>query len=106
MARARIIPGVNAKATFAEAAASAIEVRSQEVFSFADGVLDTTDPERVHDMRVATRRLRAALEIFAVCFPKAEHKADPKKKALTLKSSKKENGPDSSKKRKIANTAA
>ena len=26
----------------------------------ADGVLDTADIERVHDMRVATRRLRAA----------------------------------------------
>jgi len=75
MAQARKIPGINHTATFAGAAASAVEVRSQEVFSFADGVLDTTDPERVHDMRVATRRLRAALEIFAVCFPKAEHKA-------------------------------
>ena len=29
------------------------------------GVLDTSDIERVHDMRVATRRLRAALEVFA-----------------------------------------
>jgi CHAD domain-containing protein len=75
MARARKIPGVEAGATFGEAARSAIEVRSQEVFSFADGVLDTTDVERVHDMRVATRRLRAALEIFAGCFPKDEHKA-------------------------------
>jgi CHAD domain-containing protein len=75
MARARRIPGVESSATFGEAARSAIEVRSQEVFSFADGVLDTSDPERVHDMRVATRRLRAALEIFADCFPKAEHKA-------------------------------
>jgi CHAD domain-containing protein len=37
-------------------------------------VLDVTDIERVHDMRVATRRLRAALEIFAPCFPKAEHR--------------------------------
>jgi CHAD domain-containing protein len=36
-------------------------------------VLDTSDIERVHDMRVATRRLRAALEIFAICFPKREH---------------------------------
>jgi len=75
MAQARRIPGINHTATFAGAAASAVEVRSQEVFSFAGGLLDTTDPERVHDMRVATRRLRAALEIFAVCFPKAEHKA-------------------------------
>jgi CHAD domain-containing protein len=32
-------------------------------------VLDTGDIERVHDMRVATRRLRAALEVFEPCFP-------------------------------------
>ena len=29
-----------------------------------------TDIERVHDMRVASRRLRAAMEIFAPCFPR------------------------------------
>ena len=34
------------------------------------GVLDVGDIERVHDMRVATRRLRAALEIFGPCFPR------------------------------------
>jgi CHAD domain-containing protein len=74
MARARKVPGLeDGEITFAEAAARTVEVRSQEIFSFADGVLDTTDPERVHNMRVATRRLRAALEIFAPCFPKAEH---------------------------------
>jgi CHAD domain-containing protein len=27
----------------------------------------------VHDMRVASRRLRAALEIFEPCFPEAQH---------------------------------
>jgi CHAD domain-containing protein len=75
MAGARKIPGLDASASFGQAAASAVQVRSEEVFSFADGVLDTSDPERVHDMRVATRRLRAALEIFADCFPKAEHRA-------------------------------
>ena len=32
-------------------------------------MLDTSDIERVHDMRVATRRLRAALEVFEPCFP-------------------------------------
>jgi CHAD domain-containing protein len=37
-------------------------------------VLDLEDVERVHDMRVATRRLRAAMEIFAECFPRKEHK--------------------------------
>ncbi len=39
------------------------------------GVLDVDDIERVHDMRVATRRLRAALEIFGPCFPRRELKA-------------------------------
>ncbi len=74
MAKARSIPGLDGDITFAEAAARAVEVRAQEIFAFRDGVLDTNDPERVHDMRVATRRLRAALEIFAPCFPKGEHK--------------------------------
>ena len=32
-------------------------------------VLDVADIERVHDMRVATRRLRAALEIFEAVLP-------------------------------------
>ena len=40
----------------------------------AEGVLDTSDIERVHDMRVATRRLRAAMEVFAACFPAKEHR--------------------------------
>jgi CHAD domain-containing protein len=48
-------------------------VRADEVFSFRDRALDTADIEGVHDMRVATRRLRAAMEIFAVCFPKQQH---------------------------------
>jgi len=75
MARARKIPRLNGNVTFGEAAASAVEVRSQEVFAFGEGVLDMSDPEGVHDMRVATRRLRAALEIFAPCLPKDEHRA-------------------------------
>jgi CHAD domain-containing protein len=74
MAKARRIPSLNGDISFAQAASNAVEVRSKEVFAFADGVLDTSDIERVHDMRVATRRLRAAMEIFAPCFPKAEHK--------------------------------
>jgi CHAD domain-containing protein len=47
-------------------------VRAREVADHSQNVLDVTDIERVHDMRVATRRLRAALEIFEPCFP-----ADP-----------------------------
>jgi CHAD domain-containing protein len=74
LASARDIPGITPDATFREAAASAVEVRAEEVFSFRDRALDTGDIEGVHDMRVATRRLRAVMEIFAVCFPKQQHR--------------------------------
>lgn len=70
MAKAREIPGFEHARSFREAAASVVEVRTEEIFSFRAGVLDTGDIERVHDMRVATRRLRAAMEIFAPCFPR------------------------------------
>ena len=60
---------------YAVAAARIVRVRAQELFEHADGVLDTEDIERVHDMRVATRRLRAVLEIFEPCFPAAPFKA-------------------------------
>ena len=74
MAKAREIPQLSAAVTFREAAALAVETRAAEVFEHAEGVLDTDDIERVHDMRVATRRLRAAMEIFQPCFPKKEFK--------------------------------
>jgi len=74
LASARDIPGITPDATFREAAASAVEVRAEEIFSFRDRALDTNDIEGVHDMRVATRRLRAVMEIFAVCFPKEQHR--------------------------------
>jgi CHAD domain-containing protein len=32
------------------------------------------DIEPLHDMRVATRRLRAALEVYAPCFPAKRHR--------------------------------
>src|SRR5919199_1232734 len=74
MAKARDIPELTPTVSFRDAAARAVEVRTDEVFEHAQGVLDTNDIERVHDMRVATRRLRAAMEIFATCFPKKEHR--------------------------------
>src|ERR671918_1932329 len=74
MAKARDIPGLHASMPFAQAAAATVTVRAAELFEHAEGVLDTSDIERVHDMRVASRRLRAVLEIFAPCFPQSEFK--------------------------------
>jgi CHAD domain-containing protein len=59
---------------YRQAAARVVRVRAGELFEAAEGVLDTRDIERVHDMRVASRRLRAVLEIFAPCFPQSEFK--------------------------------
>src|SRR5262249_40090742 len=51
-----------------------VAVRVAEVFEHSAGLLDLAQVERVHDMRVATRRLRAALEIFEPCFPAKKHR--------------------------------
>jgi CHAD domain-containing protein len=72
MAKAQPIPGLLADEPYASAAAKIVAVRAREVADHAGGVLDVADIERVHDMRVATRRLRAALEIFEPCFPRKE----------------------------------
>src|SRR4051812_4413603 len=74
MAKARDIEGLHASMPFAEAAAATVTIRAEELFEQSENVLDTTDIERVHDMRVASRRLRAGLEISAPCFPKDQFK--------------------------------
>jgi CHAD domain-containing protein len=73
MAKAKPIPDLTADDPYAEAAAKVVSVRGAELAAHAQGVLDTGDIERVHDMRVASRRLRATLEIFEPCFPAKEY---------------------------------
>jgi CHAD domain-containing protein len=74
---------LDCEGSFSRAAARVVKVRSKEVFAHSEGVLNLDEVERVHDMRVATRRLRAALEVFEPCFPhKRHHKALKKVKAL------------------------
>jgi len=74
VARARDVPGFDCEQPFATAAARVVEVRAAEVFAHSSGVLELDDVERLHDMRVATRRLRAALEVFDSCFPRKRHR--------------------------------
>jgi CHAD domain-containing protein len=69
MAKARAVDGLDAEQPYAAAAAKIVAVRAREVADHSKDVLDLADIERVHDMRVATRRLRAVLEIFEPCFP-------------------------------------
>jgi CHAD domain-containing protein len=83
VARALDVPGFDCEETFSASAKRVVAVRSEEVFAHSEGVLDMGDIEPLHDMRVATRRLRAALEVFAPCFPAKRHrKALKRVKAL------------------------
>lgn len=75
MASAREIPGLSCDEPYVSAARRVVAVRAQELFDHSEGVLDCEDIERVHDMRVASRRLRAALEIFAPCFPPERYRS-------------------------------
>jgi CHAD domain-containing protein len=75
MAKARDIPGLAPELRYRDAAARTVSVRAEELFHHAAGVLDMSDIERVHDMRVASRRLRAVLEIYEPCFPRKQLRA-------------------------------
>jgi CHAD domain-containing protein len=75
MARAREVEKLDCDQPFALAAARVIDVRADEVLEHAGRALDLGDIEGVHDMRVATRRLQAAMEVFRPCFPRKRHRA-------------------------------
>ncbi len=50
-------------------AARAVRKRLAGLTREIPGVREASDPEAVHRMRVASRRLRSALEVFGGCFP-------------------------------------
>jgi len=75
MAKGREISGLRSEDRFGAVAARVVRVRADELLEHSEGVLDTGDIERVHAMRVASRRLRAAMEVFEPCFPRKRFKA-------------------------------
>ncbi len=56
-------------ATFVEAAHTSLRQQLREMMSHLKGTRQGDDIEALHDMRVASRRLRAALSVFAAAFP-------------------------------------
>lgn len=56
-------------ATFIEAAHTSLRQQLLEMMSHLSGTRQGDDIEALHDMRVASRRLRAALSVFAAAFP-------------------------------------
>jgi CHAD domain-containing protein len=62
------------KTAFRDAAARVLTERLDAVMVHEAGTRAGTDPEELHDMRVASRRLRAAVEAFTVCYRGKEFK--------------------------------
>jgi CHAD domain-containing protein len=64
MAKAKRIKGINCKSVASAGIKLVLLTRFEELCSFQTMALDWTDPEGVHSMRVASRRLRSALRDF------------------------------------------
>lgn len=62
---------IGSDAPFARAAAEALDTQLRELYKNLDGTIDG-DVEALHDMRVASRRLRAAMSVFESAFPAKE----------------------------------
>ena len=84
MATKAEITGISPDKTLEACARRIIVNYFHEMMSYKEGAKDGTDIEFVHDMRVTSRRLRAAMDNFADCFPKKLFKKHYKKiKAIT-----------------------
>ena len=78
------IEGISPDETLESCARQIIVRYFQQMMSYKEGAKDGTDIEFVHDMRVTSRRLRAAMDNFADCFRKKPFKKHYKKiKAIT-----------------------
>ena len=64
MAKAKRIKGINCKSVASAGIKPVLITRFEELCSFQATAMDWTDPEGVHSMRVASRRLRSALRDF------------------------------------------
>jgi CHAD domain-containing protein len=65
---------IAAEMAFDEAARETLAVRAPEMLSYVEGTIRGEDIEELHSLRVSCRRLRAALEVYAPCFPKRRHR--------------------------------
>jgi len=64
MAKAKRIKGINCKSVASAGIKLVLLTRFNELSGFQGAALDWSDPEGVHSMRVASRRLRSALRDF------------------------------------------
>ena len=69
MAKAQRIQGLDGETTYLVAIGKIIETRFDEMMRHRAGTMLGRDPEELHDMRVGSRRLRAAMDVATECFP-------------------------------------
>lgn len=74
MARAREIDGLTPDQPFISALARIITTRSAEMWSFAPETIAGSS-EALRSMRIASRRLRAAIEVAETCYRRKEYTA-------------------------------
>src|SRR5579862_2687576 len=63
-------PGMVAEDTMADAGRKVLAHYFAKMLSKEDGARKGDDTEAVHDMRVATRRMRSALKLFGPYYPR------------------------------------
>jgi CHAD domain-containing protein len=71
MAKAKPVTGLNIHAPTAENARGIARTRLEELYDWAEYVHDSSLSRELHNMRIATKRLRYTLEIFAEVLPDA-----------------------------------
>lgn len=65
-------PGIVPRDTLAEAARQTLHFHFSRMLQHEAGSIDGTDIEELHDMRVAVRRMRAAVQLFRPYLPKKQ----------------------------------
>ena len=74
MAKPRDVKGLHCDDPFGSVAARVVSVRADELLEHSEGAQDIETIENLHAMRVASRRLRATMEVFAPCFPRKPYR--------------------------------
>lgn len=74
MARRERFTGLDGTTEYRLAIGRVIETRFDEMMRHRAGTIVGRDPEALHDMRVGSRRLRAAMDVAIDCFPKKRYK--------------------------------
>ena len=70
-----MVRGVDAGTPLGEAAPALLRAKAKPLFELEDDARGGADMDAVHDMRVASRRLREAMRLFAPLYPQREFKA-------------------------------